>query len=514
MIDSVHILCSNEHIQKLKFYVRNFEYFVSKMMKSAHANILSRLGLVIAVAGFFAFSPSSLQKTQSANLTSVSDTLSTSKLSFYGLMGSGNSIGETLININTTTAPSTSSSQLASPSASTVKIGATVYNLSGTMPNQDQSHFSISSALLSGDQTAGNAIIATSSASHTIRFTTATAVPNGSIRVLVQATSNNGTSADGIPDGDGFDLGFTAASVACPTDSGTYDFVAGTASAAAVTINSVKYHVFECRYSGAGSVGGSFQTNPIILTSLINPAPKTTHAVGTSDGYSVLVQNLDYAYTLVDQTAIQIGVIEQVRVSATVAPQITFKIAGIPSGALGSNACGTTTDVTTTPTTVPFGQVSITSFMHAAQSLEVSTNAIGGYAVTAQQNNQLKLVGTSTTLADATGNGANITYGAKGRWDSTTYKGFGYGLKYIGKVSGTGSAAFQYTDTDANCVGGTFCAKQFADLSNAEPAQTIFSSTGIADSENVDVCYKIVISNIQAAGDYENDITYTATSTF
>ncbi len=473
-----------------------------------------RIGFIALFAGVFAFLPAQLRKTQSANLTSVSDTLSTSKLSFYGLMGTGNTVGETLILINTTTAPSTSSSQLASPSASTVKIGSNIYTVSGVMPNGDQSKFSISSALLTGDQTAGNAIIATSSASHTVKFTTATAVPNGSIRVLIQATANTGTSNDGIPDGDGFDFNVSAPSVACPTDSGTYDFVAGTASAAAVTLSGVKYHTFECRYSGTGSTGLSFQSNPIIVTSLINPAPKSTHAVGTSDGYSVIVQNLDYTYNLVDQTSLQVGVIEQVRVSATVAPQITFKIAGIPSGALGSNACGTTTDVTTTPTTVPFGQVSITSFMHAAQSLEVSTNAIGGYVVTAQQNYPLTMIGTAATIADATGNGANITYSSKGRWDSTTYKGFGYGLKYIGKVSGTGSAAFQYTDTDANCTGGTFCAKHFADLSNSEPVQTIFSSSGVADSENVDVCYKIVISNTQAAGDYENDITYTATSTF
>jgi len=470
--------------------------------------------VVLSVVVLFVFLPAYLPKTQSANLTSVSDTLSTSKLSFYGLMGSGNSVGETLILINTTTAPSTSSSQLASPSASTAKIGSNIYTVSGVMPNGDQSKFSISAALQSGDQTAGNAIIATSSASHTIKFTTASAVPNGAFRVLIQATANTGSSNDGIPDGDGFDFNAAAPSVACPTDSGTYDFVAGTASAAAITISGTKYHAFECRYSGTGSVGGSFQSNPIIVTSLINPAPKIGHAVGTSDGYSVIVQNLDYAYSLIDQTSLQIGIIEQVRVSATVAPQLTFKIAGIPSGALGSVACGTTTDVTTTPTTVPFGQVSITSFMHAAQSLEVSTNAIGGYVVTAQQNYPLKIINTSTSIADATGNGSNITYASKGRWDSTTYKGFGYGLKYIGKVSGTGSAAFEHSDTDGNCTGGTFCAKQFADLSNSEPAQTIFSSSGVSDSENVDVCYKIVISNTQAAGDYENNITYTATSTF
>jgi hypothetical protein len=472
---------------------------------------LALLALVLFSVGV----PNVLKKSHSANLTSVSDTLSTSKLSFYGLMGTGNSVGSTVITINTTTAPSTSSSQLASPAASTVKIGNTatsIYNLASVMPNNDQSQFTISAGLTSGDQTAGNAIIASSSASHTVRFATANAVADGAFRVLVQATTNSGSSADGIPDGDGFDFTFAGPSVACPADSGNYDFVAGTATAQAVTINSVKYHVFECRYSGPGATSTSFATNPIIITSMINPAPKIGHAVGTADAYNVIVQNVSATtYTMIDQTAIQVGAIEHVRVSATVAPQITFKIAGIPSGSLGNNACGTDTDVTTTPTTVPFGQVAISSFTNAAQSLEVSTNAIGGYAVTAQQNYELTKIGTATVIPDALGNGSNITYGSKGRWDLTSAKGFGYSLK---KISGSGSAAFERGDTDGNCSGGTFCAKHFAELADSEPPQTIFSSSAVADAENIDVCYRIVISNTQAAGDYENNVTYTATATF
>ena len=498
------------------------------MSSTTKMNIRLVFLLKFFVLGFFAvvvfaFFPR-LFRNEAANLTSVSDTLSSSRLSFYGLMGAGNTVGSTLITINTTTAPSTSSSQLASPSASVaVKIGTHHdYTLDKIMQNGNEALFSVTSGqtLQTGDQTAGVPIIATQSASHTVKFTTATAVPNGSIRVLVQATANTGSSNDGIPDGDGFDFKDAPPTVTCPTDvSSTMDFVAGTASAAAVTINSVKYHVFECRYSGAGNAAQSFQSDPIIVTSLINPAPKSGHAVGTADAYNVIVQNMDSTYTMVDQTTAQIGVIESVRVSATVAPQITFKIAGIPSGALGNNACGSNTSVTTTATTVPFGEVAISSFSYAAQSLEVSTNAVGGYVVTAHQNDNLGKGGKACAdgsfpvdcIVDTTGDGANITYGTKGRWDSITYKGFGYSLK---KITSTGTAAFEYGDTDGNCVGGTFCAKQFADLENSEPSQTIFSSSTVADSENIDVCYKIVISNTQAAGDYENHVVYTATATF
>src|SRR3989344_2893112 len=129
----------------------------------------------LLVLGFFAvvvfiLSPS-MFRNEAANLTSVSDTLSSSRLSFYGLMWTGNTVGSTLITINTTTAPSTSSSQLASPSASTVLIGSTIYTLGEIMPNSNESNFGITSALQSGDQTAGEPIIPTQSASHTNKFT-------------------------------------------------------------------------------------------------------------------------------------------------------------------------------------------------------------------------------------------------------------------------------------------------------------------------------------------------------
>lgn len=461
---------------------------------------------------------------ESDNLTSVSDTLSSSRLSFYGLLGAGNTVGSSLVTLDTASStPSTSSSQIASPSAQTVLIGTRIYTVNSIMPNGDESKFTISAGLQSGDTTAGLPVVATQSASHTIKFTTRTAVASGAFRVLVQATSNSGSSNDGIPDGDGFDMKVAAPTVTCPTDDANYDFVTGTATAAATTINGTVYHSFECRYSGSGAASQSFAANPLVITSLINPAPKSTHSRGTADTYKVIVQNLSTdTYGVIDQTAIQIGVVESVRVSATVAPQITFKIAGLTSTEIQSStgACGTDVSgsyVTTTPTHVPFGEVAISSFTYAGQSLEVSTNAVGGYVVTAQQNDNLGKAARACDdssfpadcIPDTTGNAGTITYGTKGRWDVTTYKGFGYGLY---KISGTGTAAFERDDGD--CGGGTFCAKQFADLENDEPAQSIFSSSTVADAENVDVCYKIVVSNTQAAGDYENHIIYTATSTF
>lgn len=501
------------------------------MVKNNAVRLIRPLLLALVVCVSFVALPEVLHlKVQSNNLTSVSDTLSSSRLSFYGLMGAGNIAGTTLLTLNTTTAPSTSSSQLASPSASTVLIGSTIYNLSAVMENADQSKFSISTGIAAGDITAGKAVIATQSAIHTVRFQAATAVQNGAFRILIKATAAGSTqSQDGIPDGDGFDYKPAAPSIACPTNNASYAFfpAAGYASASAVVVGSSTYHAFTCKYSGPGSnsTNGNFTTNPIQIASLINPAPKSGHAVGTADTYTVIVQQLDASAALIDQTVIQIGAIENVRVSATVDPQITFKIAGLTSTEINGStgACGTDvagTFVTSTPQSVPFGSVLIAAFTYAGQSLEVSTNAVSGYAVTAQENDQLGrnanvCTGTSgfanPCIDDADGNGTNMTPGASGRWDSATYKGFGYGLY---KVAGSGTAAFLRSDTSGNCSGGTFCARQFADLEASIPAQTIFSSSTVANQDNVDVCYKIVVSSTQQAGDYENHLIYTATATF
>ena len=271
-------------------------------MKQKKASLI----LTTLFVGLFAGLPFATSSIKSSNLTLVSDTLSNPRLSFYGLTAA-NVLGSSLVTIQTSSVPSGDSTQLASPSSLTkdVLIGGTVYILDGVAPNADTSKFSITTGLAAGDIASGKAVVATQSSIHTIKFKPASAVPNGSFRVLIQATDNTGTSADGIPDGDGFDFSTTTPTVTCPTDvSSYYDFVAGTASAQAVTVGSLKYHSFECRYSGPGNPSEDFNANPMVITRLINPAPRSGHTVGTSDPYKMIVQNLGTStYPVVDQTA-------------------------------------------------------------------------------------------------------------------------------------------------------------------------------------------------------------------
>lgn len=463
------------------------------------------------------------QRVKSANLSEVSITLSTPRLSFFGRLDANNTVGSSLVSINTTpgVAPSTTSAQLAEGDSVLIGDGgtATVYTVASA--SATASRFSIKSpsaaALGSGDTEAGDVVVSTQSATHTVRFTTASAIPNGAFRILVPA-SGTWVANDGLPDDDGFDFGNSAPTVTCPTDLSGYDFVTGTATASAVTLSGNDYHAYECAYSGSGGNGTDFDgvtNDAITIDSIINPSPRSTHVEGYADTYKIIVQHLDSTYVEVDATTVSVGVIEAVRVTATVPPQITFAILGVASG---TSACGVNTDVTTSATTVPFGEISISNFTDAAQGLTVSTNANNGYVVTAQANDQLGKDGqtctgdaaSGTCIPDSSGDTSTMTHTTPDEWNVSSNKGFAFSLHDINTST---TEAFSYDSTAGGCD-GTFCARQFADSEDGQAPQTLFSSTTVADNENLYVCYRIVVSSTQEAGNYENYVTYRATATF
>jgi len=488
----------------------------------------------ITVGAIVAFSHFS--QIDSANLTNVSVTLDNPRPSFRGELDENNAEGSSNVSIETTQnngwPPSTSTNQLQIGDSVLIGDGGTAstYTITDVPTN---STFNIQPALDANDHDDGDAVISTQSAKLTVRFTTANAVNDGSFRILVPAT-DSANSADGLPDSGYFDMGTTAPTVTCPTGTtvSEYNFQPGTATASAVTItdNDGKqhyYHAFTCKYSGSGAIGtafdgGSGNPTPIIIDKLINPAPKTGHTEGQADTYRVIVQQLDTNDNVQDQTAVSIGVIEAVRVTASVAPQITFKIEGV---AKGTTACGDTTDVNTTALAVPLGELSINEFTTAAQKLTVATNAVDGYVVTGLENDQLGR-GTATCTGDGTSD-ANCIPDAAGDdtpstymthtnaddWSNTATKGFGYTLEN-GTNDPAGSVAFEYSSTTDDCDGGNDCYRQFADNEAGESPVTLFSSSTVADNENVNVCYKAVISATQPAGEYSNYIIYTATATF
>lgn len=489
-------------------------------MKAQHSLKTKKKMLVTAIVFAGMITGGFYQTSESASLTNVSVTLSNSRLSFSGALAAGNTAGSSQAIIDTTTGdwPSTTSAQLVTDD--TVGIGDATTITTYTVTSIDSaSTFNVSPVLEAGDTDAGDIVISTQSATQTVRFTTANAIPNGAFRILVPSVTNDDDSRDGLPDASNFDFSNTPPTVTCPTDLTGYDFVTGTASASAVTIGSQDYHAFECRYSGSGAIGTAFDgtTNgAIVIDDLINPAPQSGHTTGLADTYRIVVQHLNSSYNTADTTTTSVGVVEAVRVTASVAPQITFQISGI---AASTTACGVATDVTTTAAAVPLGELSISEYTDAAQALAVSTNATNGYAVTAQANDQLGRDGGTCAgdntgancIPDSVGNNSLMSHTTSDEWTSTAVKGFAFSLDDV-NTSGL-TPAFEYDTATGNCS-GTYCARQFADAEGSQAAQTIFSSSSVADEHNIYVCYRSVISSTQSAGDYENYVTYTATATF
>lgn len=455
----------------------------------------------------------------SSELTNASATLTNARLSFVSALNGTQTAGSSLIKIRTTGFPSSSVLQL--QNRDVVNINNSTYTVATTIDDIYDDTINLTSAMQSDDIADGTLVVATQSSSLTVRFTTISALTGGKFRVLVPAGNNNSTASDQVPDPNGFDFGDdTTASITCPATFpsayGTFTATNQSAQSSGIVMNGVPYHVFTCSYTGNGEVGTNFDgttNSAFTISNLVNPSPKisgTGHTYGTADTYAVIIQHLDSAGTVVDQTTTKVGVVDAVKVSASIAPQLTFTIAGISSG---TTACGVSTTVTTTALTVPFGDLTLGQFSDAAQLLTVSTNASAGYSVTVLENDQLGRNGnvcatdgssSNTCIVDAS---AGMTHTTSADWTSaTSYPGFGYSLDQItvGIVP-----AFTYNES-----GRTYSAKQFADLGATEAPQTIFTRNTVASGDQMRVCYRLSPAVTNVAGDYENYLVYTASATF
>jgi hypothetical protein len=182
----------------------------------------------------------------------------------------------------------------------------------------------------------------------------------------------------------------------------------------------------------------------------------------------------------------------QIASASTSSPSLTVSISGVSSG---STVAGATTTVTSTVTNIAFGSLTIGdgSPNVAAQNVTVSTNATGGYTSTVAQNQNL----TSTngdTIASVSG-----TNSSPAAFDTGVTTGrFGYHTTDSSLCTGTGNR-FSSNDTYAALT-----------TSHLE----IACSTGPVTNEVTTVVYKLVIGNLQEAGDYQNTVTYITTATY
>jgi len=466
-----------------------------------------QLGFLLTLFFLLAFHP---QKLESANLTSVSDTLQTSRLSYYGQLASGQSAGDTIITVDSTaTTPNTSTTGLLA--GDTITIGSNTYTIQDILSS---TQFTITSGLISGDETAGNPIYLKSYARHDIDFTSTTAVTDGAIRVYIKAPDTTSASNDGNPDGGttaGFDLNsLTGANITCPTPTNstiTFDTPTATRSGDTASGGVDGWHTFECDFSGtlqANDILSNFYIGDSTGTGrLINPAPNDTHTAGTADTYTVKIEILDSLANnrrVIDSVQVSTAMIEAVRVTATVDPIISMTICGAdnctdvtPGSTIDGETLSTNSNATSTSTSVALGTLSLTSPRLQAQKITIATNASSGYALTAIDDGNLRKgsddiddVVTPPTAPAVLNTPGTEAYGIHPSGSNVNTTTWGSGGASTNKYSGTDTAT----------------------------PVTLASTTGPTAATATYVTYKANISATTAQGTYSHIITYIATGTF
>lgn len=435
--------------------------------------------------------------------------MSSSQYSYFAILGSGNSISNTMIKIDTAQGPSRTSNNLFIGDTISVGVGGTLNNYYIRDIGLTNAFF-INSGLLASDLAPSAVVIATRSAQHIATFSPQDNSAGGHWQFLLRATSTAGeNSSDGLPDQNGFDSKLlSAANVTCPWGATAS---VGTTTMLAVgntNANSQAYHIVDCVLgTGLTNPVGIGLTGTIIIgtqvSGFINPSP--SHAAsqeGNADVYTYLVRQTDSSNNLIDQAVGRLAIVESVRITATVDSTISFYIDNIGVTNPGAIVCGTAASqgaLVSTGDTVSFGSLSINAFNQLSQRLSCVTNGRVGYVVTAYESAPLHNITTGTTIADTDCDGS-CSINTTAPWTTdTTHSEFGYSLENI-----TGSQAAFTNTTGYRPFGVSSANAQIIMSRNSTPPQT----------DQVRLCYRITASTSQEAGDYEAKVVYTATATF
>lgn len=465
--------------------------------------------------------------TKSANFTTASATLSNSRFSYKASVATGTS-GTSVVDIDADSTDDDTNHLFPKDaicfvnSAESGCIGSTGYVVANIV---DTDTFNTTAALGATLATT-DFVVATQSGSLAITFTTTTEVPiGGNLLITIPAVNTTGKTNDGIPDTNsttatnGFDISTIAAgdvTISNITGCTSAGWGSATVTAgAAGTDHTISFTRSSATCAAAKAITVTIDSTP----GIINPAPITTHTRGQADTYQINIKSRDGGNNVLDQSDVTVAPIEGVLVSATVDETLSLTVAGITADS--GSYCGVTRTASSPDTTaysVPWGTLSPTYLAathNAQQTVTVSTNADTGYSVYIEENDQMGRDGVACTgnggesvscIQDTVcGSAPECTESTTKDWgaDPSSYPGLGYSLE---NSSGS-DAVFLYS-------GGTFTAKQIADIAASETRAAIMTNAGPVSGSIANVCYRIDITATQPAGYYFNKVKYTAVPIF
>jgi hypothetical protein len=131
-------------------------------------------------------------------------------------------------------------------------------------------------------------------------------------------------------------------------------------------------------------------------------------------------------------------------------------------------------------------------------TLIVSSGGAGGYRITARESGYLQTT-TGKVIPDATCDAGTCSQTAAAVWALTTTYGFGYNM------SGQ--------DVPSDFVDGTYY-RHFANTALSQGDAVVMSNVNVGRGRTATITYKVNVSAVQAAGNYQNRILFTALPSF
>lgn len=242
----------------------------------------------------------------------------------------------------------------------------------------------------------------------------------------------------------------------------------------------------------AGEFLHATTTQTIIITGVTNP----TEVEGNGD-YDLTVTTYDSGDTEIESSVAKVYILDSVTVTAHVDSTLSFAIGtSTPyDGAIN----GFTPTGTSSPNSIPFGNIDPESQYIMGQTLTVSTNADSGYVVTVQQDENM----TNGAAADID----PYSTGATTTWpvDVTSSLNINDENTYGYMALTTDDSDYMYGDGFQGFDGTS----AIEVLSHDGPADGSTQDMGLAR-----VAYSIEITDLQEAGDYANSLTYICTPTY
>jgi hypothetical protein len=147
---------------------------------------------------------------------------------------------------------------------------------------------------------------------------------------------------------------------------------------------------------------------------------------------------------------------------------------------------------------IAFGSLTPQTPATDSHTLTVSAGGAGGYQVLASENYPMTIVSGSTTIPDTLCD-TTCSETTAAVWTSTSKYGFGFNM--------TGN------DIPTDFTNSTYF-RQFANRAGAETPKAVMSSVYVGRTRIATVTYKVNIAGTQAAGNYQNIVTYTAVPSF